>query len=187
LQLQQKATTGDLETFLALAIERLVEHAFRWDPLTPLEEKRFQAFVEAGRRALPGHCYQMGEYCRQIVIMRETVLKSPKRFKGMETEVERIAPKDLLTHATFERLQHVPRYLKAVLIRAERAVLNPNKDAEKHSQLAPFANWQKHVPESAHPQFRWMLEELRVSIFAQELGTAESVSVTKLKAMGNFA
>jgi ATP-dependent helicase HrpA len=187
LQLQQKATTGDLETFLALAIERLVEHAFRWDPLTPLEEKRFQAFVEAGRRALPGHCYQMGEYCRQIVIMRETVLKSPKRFKGMETEVERIAPKDLLTHATFERLQHVPRYLKAVLVRAERAVLNPNKDAEKHSQLAPFANWQKHVPESAHPQFRWMLEELRVSIFAQELGTAESVSVTKLKAMGNFA
>lgn len=186
LQLKQNTQTGDLETFLSLAVERLVDHAFRWDPLTPLEEKRFQAFVESGRRALPGHCYQMGEYCRQIAAMRDTVLKSPKRFKGMEAEVERIAPKDLLTHATFERLQHIPRYLKAVLVRAERAVLNPNKDAEKQSQLAPFANWQKHVPASVHSQFRWMLEELRVSIFAQELGTAESVSVTRLKAMGNF-
>jgi ATP-dependent helicase HrpA len=186
LQIKHDPHTVDLETFINLAIERLMDHAFKWDSSTPLEKDRFEKFVEFGRRALPGICYQMGEYCRQIVAVRETVLKSPKRFTGMEAEVERIAPKNLLAHATFDRLQHIPRYLKAVLVRAERAVLNPKKDAEKEAQLAPFVQWQKYVPESDHPRFRWLLEELRVSIFAQELGTAESVSVTKLKAMCQF-
>jgi ATP-dependent helicase HrpA len=119
--------------------------------------------------------------------MREKVLSSPKRFKGMEAEVERIAPKNLLSHITFSRLQHIPRYLKAVLVRAERAILKPAKDAESQAQLSVFTNWERKVPEARHSEFRWLLEELRVSIFAQELGTTESVSVQRLKSLGSFS
>jgi ATP-dependent helicase HrpA len=75
----------------------------------------------------------------------------------------------------------LPRYLKAVQIRAERALHNPAKDAEKATQLLPFEGWHKRVPTSSHETFRWLLEEFRVSLFAQELGTAESVSAQKLK------
>jgi ATP-dependent helicase HrpA len=71
-------------------------------------------------------------------------------------------------------------------VRAERAALKPVKDAEKAAQLAEFEGWHSKVAKSDHERFRWLLEEFRVSLFAQELGTAESVSSTKLKALGSW-
>jgi ATP-dependent helicase HrpA len=191
LAIQLKAAetqhTADPDVFEKTALQRLLDHAFQWNPLIALQHKSFEDFVEFGRRALPGLCYELSEYCRQITEMREKVLSSPKRFKGMEAEVERIAPKNLLDHTTFSRLQHIPRYLKAVLVRAERAILKPAKDAERQAQLSIFTNWERKVPEARHSEFRWLLEELRVSIFAQELGTTESVSVQRLKSLGSFS
>ena len=69
---------------------------------------------------------------------------------------------------------------------AERAALNPARDAEKAKQLAPFAGRLQSVEEERREAFRWMLEEFRVSIFAQELGTAGPVSAQRLKALGGF-
>jgi ATP-dependent helicase HrpA len=186
LQTAGAAPPADPKPFVELAMQRLLDHAFRWDPLLGLHQKGFEDFVESGRLALPGLCYQLGEYCSQIAEMKRKVLASPKRFQGMEAEIERIAPTNLLAHATFNRLQHIPRYLKAVLVRAERASLKPAKDVERQAQISVFKNWERHVPEAGHAEFRWLLEELRVSIFAQELGTAESVSVQRLKSLGNF-
>ena len=191
LSIQLKATgtqhTADPDVFEKTALQRILDHAFQWNPLIALQHKSFEDFVDSGRRALPGLCYELSEYCRQITEMREKVLSSPKRFKGMEAEVERIAPTNLLSHTTFSRLQHIPRYLKAVLVRAERAILKPAKDAERQAQLSIFTNWERKVPEARHSEFRWLLEELRVSIFAQELGTTESVSVQRLKSLGSFS
>ena len=81
------------------------------------------------------------------------------------------------------QLRHLPRYLKAILIRAERAAHNPAKDADKAVIISDYDNWQAHVAKSQHETFRWMLEEFRVNIFAQELGTAQPVSVKRLEAM----
>jgi ATP-dependent helicase HrpA len=72
--------------------------------------------------------------------------------------------------------------LRAIQIRAERAALNPAKDAEKARQLAGFADWKKRAPEASRETIRWMLEEFRVSLFAQELGTAHPVSAQRLHA-----
>jgi ATP-dependent helicase HrpA len=85
-------------------------------------------------------------------------------------------------------------------LRAERARKNPAKDAERAAQLAPFvkavaAVYDRrsrpepkdggHRPplqnEAAADTFRWLVEEFRVSLFAQELGTAEPVSAVKLE------
>jgi ATP-dependent helicase HrpA len=57
-------------------------------------------------------------------------------------------------------------------LRADRWKQNQVKDTERMKQLAPFAGV---------PELRWQVEELRVSLFAQELGTAEPVSVQKLE------
>jgi ATP-dependent helicase HrpA len=189
IQLQATETRQkvDPHVFEQTALERLLDHAFQWDPMRALQQKTFANFIESGRQVLPSLCYQLSEYCQQITEMRETVLSSPKRFNGMEAEVERIAPTNLLAHATFSQLQHIPRYLKAVLVRAERAALKPAKDDEKQAHLSIFTNWERNVPEARHAEFRWLLEELRVSIFAQELGTAEKVSVQRLKSFGNFS
>jgi ATP-dependent helicase HrpA len=101
----------------------------------------------------------------------------------MEADVERLAPANVPEHTPFRWLQHLPRYLKAIQIRAERAALKPAKDAEKAAQLLPYEGWQRRVASDKRENFRWLLEEFRVSLFAQELGTAESVSAARLNAL----
>ena len=98
-------------------------------------------------------------------------------------------PPRFLEQISFDRLPHVPRYLKALHTRIERAVLNPIKDQERHRQIAPYQAALKALqaapPRSAEArqgmeEFRWMIEEFKVSIFAQELGTAQPVSSKRL-------
>jgi ATP-dependent helicase HrpA len=91
----------------------------------------------------------------------------------------------------FERLQHFPRYLKALRTRADRALLAPAKDLERTKQIRPYLDalcdlnsrgLQGRAARQALNDFRWLLEEFKVSVFAQELGTAQPVSPKRLDA-----
>ncbi|MEI6871258.1 MAG: DUF3418 domain-containing protein, partial [Verrucomicrobiota bacterium] len=182
-QLQCSAGAFTPEAFQESGMARLLEHAFVWAPVQPLTQERFFAFLENGRRALPGLVYQLGEAARQIMALKEVLLALPKRYPGMDADIARLVPADFPSQTPFSRLSHLPRYLKAVQVRAERAVHKPAKDAEKAAQLVPFEGWRKRVPAESRETFRWLLEEFRVSLFAQELGTSESVSAQKLKSL----
>jgi ATP-dependent helicase HrpA len=105
-------------------------------------------------------------------------------------ELAMLVPPRFLERVPYERLPHLPRYLKALLIRAERAALNPVKDRERTAQLTPWLEALKKL--EAQPdlsvegrrlreEFRWMLEEFKVSLFAQELGTAVPISPKRLE------
>jgi len=97
--------------------------------------------------------------------------------------------KEWLARTPFERLQHLPRYLKAINVRLEKLRANPARDAQQVAQLAPLLQqWQRKL--SAQPgqeidarlvDFAWLLQELRVSLFAQELKTPVIVSVKRLQ------
>jgi len=104
-------------------------------------------------------------------------------------DLKNLLPSKFLEVIPNAQLAHLPRYLKAMQTRAERAVLNPAKDAERARLFQPYSlalqAWQgekKLTPQQARlrDQFRWMLEEFRVSTFAQELGTAQPVSAKRL-------
>lgn len=170
------------EAFQAAALRRLLEHAFDWRPLHPLSAARYRDFLDKGRRVLPGLARQLMERTQEVNRLRDTLQAFPKRYKGMEADLQRVAPANVPEHTPFDRLHHLPRYLKAIQIRAERAVLNPSKDAEKAAQILPFQHWRERVDPGKQEAFRWLLEEFRVSLFAQELGTAESVSAARLNA-----
>jgi ATP-dependent helicase HrpA len=85
-----------------------------------------------------------------------------------------------------EHLRHYPRYLKAIQRRLEKLKLEPHKDLALRQQITVY--WQKYltyvkanrVLSKEVIEFRWMLEEFRVSLFAQELGTAKPVSAKRL-------
>jgi len=88
------------------------------------------------------------------------------------------------------QLKYFPRYLKAVQIRLDKLERDPAKDELKATQLRPLwqAYWQKIAQKSdenqeniALQEFRWLLEELRVSLFAQELKTACPISLQRLE------
>ncbi|MDR1075595.1 MAG: ATP-dependent RNA helicase HrpA [Xanthomonadaceae bacterium] len=85
-----------------------------------------------------------------------------------------------------EALAQFPRYLKAMTIRAERAMRDPARDQERMLELRPFVEALTEVEvngERDRPEWqglRWDLEELRVSLFAQELGVKSGISAKKL-------
>ena len=94
-----------------------------------------------------------------------------------------------LERIAYDRLAHLPRYLKGLLIRAERAALNPAKNRERLDRLAPYQDALKKLqaqpaksPEAQRQieAFRWMIEEFKISLFAQELGTAAPISPKRL-------
>ena len=81
------------------------------------------------------------------------------------------------------RLAHLPRYLKAMRLRAERLRQDPSKDQQRMLQVLPY--WRAYLNHRAEgrdglEELRWLIEEWRVSLFAQELKTAEPVSAKRL-------
>jgi ATP-dependent helicase HrpA len=107
----------------------------------------------------------------------------------LSQELASLMPRRFLDSIEFARLPHLSRYLKALLTRAERAANNPAKDLERARQLAPYAEALRvetskpnRSPSSqqALDEYRWLLEEFKVSLFAQELGTSQPVSPKRL-------
>ena len=104
-------------------------------------------------------------------------------------ELAALLPANFLETTPFTQLPHLPRYLKALLTRIERAALNPLKDQERARQLAPYLDTLRKYAETPPASiesrrqlevFRWMVEEFKVSLFAQELGTAQPISPKRL-------
>jgi len=108
---------------------------------------------------------------------------------SLHAELESLVPARFPECLAPALLPHLPRYLRALAIRAERASLNPAKEQERARSVAPYgAAWkmlQSKPPTTDEgvrlaADFRWALEEYRVSVFAQELGTARPVSPKRL-------
>ena len=90
-----------------------------------------------------------------------------------------------LRELPLSRLTHFPRYLKAMRLRAERLQQDPTKDQQRMLQVLPY--WREYLKhrsagasEADLAELRWLIEEWRVSLFAQELKTAEPVSAKRL-------
>ena len=165
------------------AHEHILAHMLRLQPVFPLTEKRFFTLCETVRRDLPAVTHRVKTLFTQIHDQRAKLLAATKRYPGLEQDLARLIPADLLATTPHDQLQHLPRYLKAIQVRNERYLANAAKDAEKNLFITDFEGWPSHVPKSQHETFRWMMEEYRVQIFAQELGTAQPVSVKRLEAL----
>ena len=89
-----------------------------------------------------------------------------------------------------ERLRHYARYMKAIAVRVDRARSNPSGDRAKESRVAPY--WERYreavvskdakIDRDALAEYRWMVEEFRVSVFAPEVHAAIPVSEKRLDA-----
>jgi len=85
-----------------------------------------------------------------------------------------------------DALAQLPRYLKAMKLRAERAKRDPTRDQARMLELKPFVDALQEAAafgRQSRPEWqalRWDLEELRVSLFAQELGARAGVSAKKI-------
>ena len=165
------------------AQEHILAHLLRQDPLFPLTETRFEDLLQKTRRDLPLIAQRTRDLYQQIHEQRRQLAAGKNRYPGLEADLDRLVPADLLLTTPHAQLPHVLRYLKAVRIRAERAANNPAKDADKAALIADWDGWETYVPAANRETFRWHLEEYRVQVFAQELGTPHPVSPKRLEAL----
>ncbi|CAM8631847.1 HrpA HrpA-like helicases [Oxalobacteraceae bacterium] len=105
----------------------------------------------------------------------------------MQSQLQSLIHKWFVVETDHGQLAHFPRYLKAVLVRLDKLRTDPTRDTRLMSEWQQAATpWQRALKSGAHgdpkmQEFRWMLEELRVSLFAQELKTPMPVSVKRLQ------
>jgi ATP-dependent helicase HrpA len=89
-------------------------------------------------------------------------------------------------------MEHLPRYIRALGIRAVRGIENPERDRQRAAEVAPFKDRLNAILKSLTPatsekkrsaieDFFWMLEEYKVSVFAQELKTVIPISAKRLE------
>jgi ATP-dependent helicase HrpA len=116
----------------------------------------------------------------------------PDAARDLQDWAGRLLHRRFISDTPFERLQHFPRYLKAATLRLEKLRADPARDRRAMAELnALAAQWQRELARQqktggADPQleqFRWLLEELRVQLFAQELRTPVPVSSKRLQKM----
>jgi ATP-dependent helicase HrpA len=104
----------------------------------------------------------------------------------MHAQLAALASPGFLRDTPADALSEYPRYLKAMTLRAERALRDPVRDQARMLELKPFADAlaearRRGVDAAVGWQaLRWDLEEFRVSLFAQELGAKRAVSAKKL-------
>jgi ATP-dependent helicase HrpA len=184
---------GTLEELRGQIIEVALERAFLADPL-PHDAASFQSRLDEGRSRL---VLVAQEVARQAaVVLAEFVAasrklrdaKPPKEVADdVAAQLTRLCGKRFLVQTPWSALQHLPRYLKAITLRLDKLRADPARDAARMAELRPLEQRYtrrlaelRGAPDTRLDEYRWLLEELRVSFFAQELRTPQPVSVKRL-------
>jgi len=168
------------------------------EPL-PVTQAQFAKRCEEGKTRLSLLAQELCRLLAGILAEHQALRKKlqglknvPQPAREIEEQLAYLLPKNFIAATPPERLQHFPRYLKAVTLRLAKLRADPARDARWSAEFNPL--WQMCLREDLKQrkqgltdpqleQYRWLLEELRVSLYAQELRTPVPVSVKRLQKM----
>ena len=174
-------------------IEVALDRAFLMEPL-PSDELSFKKRIDEGRGRLTLIANEVARLAGVILIEFAAATRkikdtknAPEATADCAQQLQRLVPKRFLALTPWTQLQHYVRYLKAIVLRLDKWRADPARDAAKLLELKPQEQryWRlvaerKGTVDDRMLEFRWLLEELRVSFFAQELRTPQPVSVKRL-------
>jgi ATP-dependent helicase HrpA len=184
---------GTLEELREQIVDVALDRAFLADPL-PTDGASFQARLDAGRARLNLIAQEVARLAAAVldehsVAQRKLKDSRPPRevADDIAGQLQRLVPKRFVLETPYAQLQHLPRYLKAIVLRLDKRRADSARDAARLAELRPLEQrWLRRVAErrgagdARLDEYRWLLEELRVSLFAQELRTPQPVSVKRL-------
>ncbi len=184
---------GTLEELRTQIIEVALDRAFLADPL-PTDEQAFKRRLDEGRARLNLIAQEVARQAGAVLAdfaAASRKLKDSKPPKDVADDIaaqlQRLVGKRFLVTTDWAALLHLPRYLKAVVMRLDKLRSEPARDAQRLAELRPLEQrWVrrtvdlKGAPHARMDEYRWLLEELRVSLFAQELRTPQPVSPKRL-------
>jgi len=194
--LRNVMSADDLREDMILAI---ADRAFIGEDDLPRTNAEFMVLKQRARTRLPAVTQAVARQAQaiateyQLLVQKQGQMASTaNRLKrDLEQQIGLLVYKGSFHQTPWEQLQHIPRYLKALRLRIEKHPANPDRDGKNAASVGlVWQKWQDKVNalNTAHldiPQhlqdFRWLIEELRVSLFAQELKTPFPVSLKRLE------
>ena len=185
---------GTLDELKAQILDVALERAFLMSPW-PTDAASFDQRVSEGRGRLGLIAQEVARLCAQVlqefaqISRRLKELKnSPDVAQDIQSQLGRLIPAKFVVNTPYAQLQHFPRYLQAMQMRIEKMRKDPSRDQQLQREVnaleSPFYRLvaqRKGQTDDAMVQFRWLLEELRVGLFAQTLRTPQPVSVKRLE------
>ncbi|WP_422013445.1 ATP-dependent RNA helicase HrpA [Roseateles sp.] len=184
---------GTAEDLRDQVIGVALDRAFLADPL-PADQLAFRKRIDEGRSRLN---LIAQEVARAVHAVLQELANATRKLKDsrpakdvaddITVQLQRLVPKRFALDTPWAQLQHLPRYLKAITARLDKLRADAARDAKLMSEVRPLEQRYtrrlaelKGVRDARLDDFRWQLEELRVSLFAQELRTPQPVSVKRL-------
>jgi ATP-dependent helicase HrpA len=193
------AGVGRCEALREDLVRAIIAQVFPGDLADVRTREDFEARALSAERELMGVandvCRWVGKALAEYHDVARKLGKSiPPRWLALATDVREqlsgLVYPGFVTATPFDELPHLARYIKGIQVRLQRAEQDPARDKRQSAQLAPF----KDRLEQARVQhkggdgddkrvmnYRWLLEEFRISLFAQELGTTRPVSPERLQ------
>ncbi|MBU9631731.1 ATP-dependent RNA helicase HrpA [Burkholderia multivorans] len=174
-------------------IDTALDRACLQDPL-PDDDASFHARRDEGRSRLNLLAQEIARLVGQILTEYAGVVKKLAQAKpfaqahaDLQQQLSALIGKRFVIDTPYAQLVHFPRYLKGIALRIDKLKADPARDAKQLGQLQPLVQqYQRAVSQRGGvvdprlAEFRWLLEELRISLFAQELRTPMPVSVKRL-------
>jgi ATP-dependent helicase HrpA len=188
----QFMSVGSQEELRDQIVQKAIDIACLQDPL-PSDAASFNKRKDEGKGRIG---LLINEIARLVGSILSEFHGMPKRLNGlpqavaadMQAQLSSLVHKRFIADNEYSQLAHFPRYLKAMNVRLEKLRGNPSRDAQLMAEWQNAASqWQRiskqpgKVNDPRMTEFRWMLEELRVSLFAQELRTPMPVSAKRLQ------
>ena len=185
---------GSAEELRTQIIDLAIERAFLAEPL-PTDAAMFERRLADGRGRLTLIANEIARSAGAVLTEHAAAVRKLKDARApketaddVTAQLARLVPKRFLVQTPWAALAHLPRYLKGVVMRLDKLRADPARDAQRLAELRPLEQrWlrmlteRKGVADARLEEFRWLLEELRVSLFAQELRTPQPVSVKRLE------
>lgn len=178
------------DAFLQQAESLVIRTCFGFENPLPLRRLQFLRDCEQATIQMRGLPYALHDQLLPLLELRNSLAAGPERYPGLALDLRRLMPPDFLNRIRYNQLPHLLRYLRGLEIRAARAAANPEKDRLKAQAFTPYRErldaLLKNPPENTESRTKlndlfWLIEEFRVSIFAQELGTARKASPTAIE------
>ncbi len=175
-------------------VSALVERACLVDPV-PNDEASFAARVAESRSRVNLIGQEIARAVAEVLTEHSAVMRRmgaakahPATLADLQSQLAELLPRRFVTQTPPAQLKHLPRYLKAVGLRLDKLREAPTRDAQRLAEIAPLQRrWRQMLsqrrgqPDARLEEVRWLLEELRVSMFAQELRTPMPVSVKRIE------
>ncbi len=185
---------GTLEDLRTQIVDVALDRAFLAEPL-PADATSFKARVDEGRARLNLIAQEVARQAAAVLAGHAAATRKLKDSRApkdvaddIAAQLQRLVPRRFLAETPWAALQHLPRYLNAVVLRLDKLRVDPARDAQRLAEVRALEQrWLRRAAElkgrrdARLDEFRWLLEELRVSLFAQELRTPQPVSVKRLE------